>query len=669
MTDPVRPDLPGAPTARASVPAGAGPASPLGDALRTPLHGILRLTQQLLQGDLSPAARGQAEGIRHSVQSLVTLLDDAREGASPAVAETLDFDLRVALEPVTAAVQAMARDRGLVWTNHVDVRVPSRVQGDPGRLRQVLLLLGSHAVQTAALGEAGLRLERESEDDVQVSLRFVIGHVAVPGAVTESLTVTVVRHMVEAMGGTLTLSRHEHDRCDATVCLTLPKQTERPLPALPEDFTLAGTRVLVADGHAGDRAALGVMLSGSGCDVALADNGPVALRLVHEAAARGTPFRVVVLDRDLAMLDGEELGRAIRSDRELDATELVMVTTSGRVGDGARVRAAGFAAYLVKPFPATQLMEAITEVLHPSRAERPHGHAPLITRHSLAEARRSRLRILLVDDDPVNQLVTTSALHRVGYSVEVAPTAARAVARAGQQHWDLVLMNLPVSEAESTRIAAALRTHAGDAGRTPLVGLTADRTTVVDGLDAVLRKPVRFEELGEVVERFTTPLEPFTALPVHGAAAGAITLVSARAEADDASGPRVDEAPPAPGDGPAIDLEQLENACMGIPALRASLMQTFLSDVQPRLERLADAFAQSEPERVEFEAHGLKGMCATLGANDCARLFAVLEDRARDRWHGDPQPWLDACRAEVARAEAFIRRFERIVAQPEADAA
>ncbi|MEY4374307.1 MAG: hypothetical protein RL760_473, partial [Candidatus Eisenbacteria bacterium] len=79
--------------------------------------------------------------------------------------------------------------------------------------------------------------------------------------------------------------------------------------------------------------------------------------------------------------------------------------------------------------------------------------------------------------------------------------------------------------------------------------------------------------------------------------------------------------------------------------------------------------AQSEPERVEFEAHGLKGMCATLGANDCARLFAVLEDRARDRWHGDPQPWLDACRAEVARAEAFIRRFERIVAQPEADAA
>ncbi len=427
-------------------------------------------------------------------------------------------------------------------------------------------------------------------------------------------------------------------------------------------------RVLIADGQAGDRAALGVMLSGCGCDVALADNGPVALRLVHEAASRGTPFRVVVLDRDLAMLDGEELGRAIRSDRELDATELVMVTASGRVGDGARVRAAGFAAYLVKPFPATHLIEAITEVLHPSRAERPHGHAPLITRHSLAEARRSRLHLLLVDDDPVNQLVTTSALHRVGYTVEVAPTVARAVTRAAQQHWDLVLMNLPVSEADATRIAAALHTHAGAHGRTPLIGLTADRTTVVEGLDAVLRKPVRFEELGEVVERFTAPIEPFTNTALHGTVAGTITLVSSHPESDAVAHVASDEPPPL-GEGPAIDLEQLENACMGIPALRATLMQTFLGDVQPRLERLADAFAAGEPERVEFEAHGLKGMCATLGANDCAELFATLEARARDHWQGDPQPWLEACRAEVARAEAFIRRFERIVAQPDAEAA
>lgn len=668
MTDPVRPELPGAPSGRDRVPADAEPISALGEALRTPLHGILRLTQQLLQGELPPAARGQAEGIRHSAQSLVTLIEDVHDRGGATHADTLDFDLRVALEPVTAAVQAMARDRGLVWTNHVDVRVPSRVQGDPGRLRQVLLLLGSHAVQTAALGEAGLRLERETEDDTHVGLRFVIGHVATPGTPIESLTVEVARRMVEAMGGTFTLDRHAPDRCEATVWLTLAKQTDRPLPALPEDFTLTGTRVLIADGLAGDRAALGVMLSGCGCDVALADNGPVALRLVHEAASRGTPFRVVVLDRDLAMLDGEELGRAIRSDRELDATELVMVTTSGRVGDGARVRAAGFAAYLVKPFPATHLIEAITEVLHPSRAERPHGHAPLITRHSLAEARRSRLHLLLVDDDPVNQLVTTSALHRVGYTVEVAPTVARAVTRAAQQHWDLVLMNLPVSEAEATRIAAALRTHAGTHARTPLIGLTADRTTVVEGLDAVLRKPVRFEELGEVVERFTAPIEPFAAVPLHGAVAGAITLVSSRAESDVAEGVSSHEPPPL-GEGPAIDLEQLENACMGIPALRATLMQTFLGDVQPRLERLADAFAAGESEQVEFEAHGLKGMCATLGANDCARLFATLEERARAHWHGDPQPWLDACRAEVARAEAFIRRFERIVAQPDVEAA
>jgi CheY-like chemotaxis protein len=375
---------------------------------------VLRLTQQLLQADLPGAARAQAEGIRHSIQSLVGLLDEVREGAQHRPGETLDFDLRVALEPVTAALQAMARDRGLVWTSHVDARVPSRVQGDPGRLRQALLLLGSHAVQTAALGDAGLRLERQSEDDTHVMLAFVLRHVAMPGSEPEALAVQVARHMIESLGGTLVLAAQPDDRRLATVHLTLAKQTDRPLPALPEGFTLAGTRVLVAEGHPGDRAALGAMLAQCGCEVALAENGPTALRLVHEAATRGTPYGVVVLDRDLAMLDGEELGRAIRSDHELDGTELVMVTAKGRVGDGARVRAAGFAAYLVKPFAATHMIEAITEVLHPSRTERPHGHAPLITRHSLAEARRARLRILLVDDDSVNQLVTTSALQRVG---------------------------------------------------------------------------------------------------------------------------------------------------------------------------------------------------------------------------------------------------------------
>src|SRR5207247_1657428 len=183
------------------------------------------------------------------------------------------------------------------------------------------------------------------------------------------------------------------------------------------------------------------------------------------------------------------------------------------------------------------------------------------------------LRLLLVDDDAVNQLVTTSALHRVGYNVEVAHNGHRAIELTEGERWDLILMDMQMPDLDGCRTTSAIRARERGAWRTPIRGLTAHAD------------------------------QP-------------------EAAGDDGVVPLVPE-------GPAIDLEQLEAACMGLPALRSSLLHTYLIDVPGRLERLRFAFGAGDLRRVEFEAHGLRGMCATIGAAGCTLLFGEMEERAR----------------------------------------
>jgi CheY-like chemotaxis protein len=427
------------------------------------------------------------------------------------------------------------------------------------------------------------------------------------------------------------------------------------------------------------------VLQAWGCEVTCAESGPEALRLVHDSASRGQLFQVAILDRHLEMLDGEELGLAIRGDHDLDGIQLVMVTNVGRPGDGGRVKAAGFAAYLMKPLDPAQLYEALAEVLHPGLAHLAHEDRPLVTRHSLAEARRGRLRLLLVDDDPVNQLVTTSALHRVGYNVEVVHSGRRAIERTEQERWDLILMDVQMPDLDGCRATAAIRARERGAWRTPIVGLSSSTDATAErerglaaGMDVVLGKPIQLEELAAVVERFTSrdgrPVESepnpvparLTVVSTHfdapAATPAARPALRSRAEGG------VFEVPELP-EGPAIDLEQLETACMGIPALRSSLLHTYLQDVRPRLDRLEQAFDHADARRIEFEAHGLKGMCATIGAPGCAVLFGEMESWARDEHALEARILLEPARHEVERTEQFIQRLDSILMREDSDAA
>src|SRR6185503_17742686 len=368
--------------------------------MRTPMAGVLNMTNMLLQGELSGEQRQIVELMRESTQTMLTLLNDSmdytRLEAGRLEVDTLDFDLRVTVDQIAGVLHPLAIGKGLAFESRVQGLAPSRLKGDPGRVRQVLLNLGSNAIPFTEQGSVSVRVEREEEDDSEVTLLFqvtdtgesirtdALAHVFEPQKpstdpdarryTSPGLGLALSRRLVEAMGGSMGVESNGKSGCTFWFRIRFEKQpvtvggTATPTP----EVALRGVRVLLGDGLALDREPVAAVLRAWGCDVEQVENGPDGLRAVRAAAAAGRPFKLALLDRKLDGLDGEDLGQAIRADQDLDATQLIMITREGRPGDGGRVKALGFAGYLMKPLEPGQLYEAVVEVLNPNIAGQPH---------------------------------------------------------------------------------------------------------------------------------------------------------------------------------------------------------------------------------------------------------------------------------------------------------
>lgn len=660
--------------------------------VRTPMNGVVSLSHKLLQSSLDNAQKQMVDAILGSSQTLMALVNDATDSTrletGSLSVERIDFDLRIAMEQVATSLVPAAEARGLAFEGRVEAVVPTRLKGDPGRLRQVLLNLGQNAIRYADEGRVVLHVERDREDDTHVTILFRIESIAAgtggkpasgahepdgsrrPGG--SALALAIARRLVERMGGQVAAENPLTRGNTFAFRLMLEKQAQAPAAPAASEVQLRGMRVLVAEGEAQDRRATVELLTAWGVSAESAENGPEALQLIRQAAHEHRPYAVAIVGQQLEGLDGEALGSAVRADSDLDATLLMLTTRVGRPGDANRMKELGFSAYLVKPLEVSQLFDALSEVVANGHSKLPPAERSLVTRHSLAEAKRGRLRILLVEDDVVNQLVTQSALNRVGYNVEIASNGRAAIELTENQHWDLILMDTQMPGLDGYRATEAIRARERGTRRTPILGLTGDSSFSTDrekclaaGMDDVFRKPIDLVELTTAVERWTVrgDARPGDAGEgAHAPHAHVFTVVSSHFDPPAESAPAAEsfsalELP----DGPAIDLEQLNTASMGLPALRTSLLHTYLDDVFPRLERLQQALDSGDARRVEFEAHGLRGMCATIGASACTMLFGEMESAAREERVAEARGYLEAAKQAVQRTEEFIHRLERIV--------
>jgi signal transduction histidine kinase/DNA-binding response OmpR family regulator len=511
--------------------------------IRTPMNGVLGMLGLLMDTELDEDQRDFAETARSSAESLLAIINDildfSKIEAGKLSIEPLPFDLRVAVEEVAELMATRAADKGLELVLRYAPGTPHRLIGDPGRIRQILLNLTGNAIKFTERGHVFIAVDAPSVVNDEVTIRVAVEDSGIGVAPDKlpllfnrfqqadtsttrrfggtGLGLAIARQLSQIMGGDIAVTSTPGAGSTFTVTLRLPIDRAAPTDKLPK-LPLEDVRALAVDDHEVNRRVLLEQLSSFGMRVELASSGPEALTLMRAAARTSDPYRLALLDHLMPDMDGEELGREIRSDRTFDSVALVLFTSSGRRGEAVRFGEAGFDGYLVKPLKPSLLRDALATVLGAREGGQRGG---LVTRHIVAEehgARRTSVtpilaqaRVLVAEDNAVNVKVATRMLAKYGCRVDVAANGIEAVDLFGQLPYDIVFMDCQMPEMDGFEATAAIR-HLEEGGRrTPIVALTANAMAgdrekcLAAGMDDFISKPIKEAALAQALERWTGP--------------------------------------------------------------------------------------------------------------------------------------------------------------------
>lgn len=506
--------------------------------IRTPMNGVIGMAGLLLDTDLSEDQREFAETIRSSGDSLLTIINDildfSKIEAGKLMFEVLDFELDNAIESTVELLAERAHDKHIELASLIYSDVPKGLLGDPGRLRQVLNNLIGNAIKFTDEGEVVLLVEKVNDNDDEVVLRFSISDTGIgisedaqknlfqafvqaDGSTTRKyggtgLGLAISKQLVELMGGQIGINSVESKGTTFWFTARFKKQSHEPVTAKQSSANLKGLHALIVDDNATNRKIISHQLSSWGMTYDEADSGRRALELLRAANANKSVYDVAILDLMMPGMDGFELANAIKTDPEIPKLEMVLLTSFGQRGDGDTARQVGISAYLTKPVRNSHLFDCLmgvignrSLVLNVDIAE---IEPKLITRHSLAESNSfSNTLILLAEDNIVNQKVAARQLKKLGYRADVVSNGLEALEALGRIPYDLVLMDCQMPGMDGYEATAEIRRREGSAKHTPIVAMTAhaldsDRAKCIEaGMDEYVSKPVKPEELGEVLEK------------------------------------------------------------------------------------------------------------------------------------------------------------------------
>jgi two-component system, sensor histidine kinase and response regulator len=502
--------------------------------IRTPLNGVVGMTDLALETQLTSEQREYLETVKLSADSLLTVINDildfSKIEAGKIDLESVDFNLQDCMETTLKTLALRADEKGLELLCEVAAAVPEVVRGDSNRLRQVMINLVANAIKFTDEGEVELKAHVDAEDAVGRLVQFTVSDTGIgippekvklifdPFSQADTSTtrkyggtglgLTISARLVEMMGGRIWVESEpgQGARFHFTVRLATAEHAPEVGIIVPPEI-LRGVRVLVVDDNHTNRRILDGMLARWNMKVSSVEGGEQALAQLSIAREAGDPFRLVLTDIHMPGMDGFSLIEEIRHRPEISTATIMMLASSGHRGDAARCRELGVSAYLLKPIRLSELREAIARVLG---AREQDGPTPLITRYSLGGAREamSRLRVLLAEDNAVNQRLAALLLEKRGHCVVVAANGREALEALEKEEFDLVLMDVQMPEMDGLETTAAIRTKERGSGRhLPVIALTAHsmkgdaERCLSAGMDGYLSKPIRPQELDDVLTK------------------------------------------------------------------------------------------------------------------------------------------------------------------------
>jgi signal transduction histidine kinase/CheY-like chemotaxis protein len=513
--------------------------------IRTPMNGIIGMTELALDTDLSEEQRDYLNTVRSSGEALLSIINDILDFSKIEAGKfSLDpspFDLDELLQDIMRMVAIPAHQKSLELLYENEAGLPDTLIGDPGRLRQIIINLLGNAIKFTESGEVRLRvaaLPRDGDNDVTVQFsvsdtgigisrewkdRIFEAFVQADGSNTRryggtGLGLAISTRLVKLMGGRIWLESEagQGSTFHFTVNFAAPGGHVNRMRALAPE-ALQGLPVLVVDDNATNRRILCDMLSAWKMKPVLADSGPRALEIMRQHASRGDRFALIVLDAQMPGMDGFTLARMIQADSTLAGPRLMMLSSLDVSSHGPELRATGLADYLVKPVTRPSLLKSVLKVLADRR------QPMLLAGHPAISGDSRELRILLAEDNVINQKVAVHLLRKQGHSVVVASTGSEAVEAFERADFDVILMDVQMPAMNGYEATQSIRDREKGTGRRiPIVALTAhaikgDREICLDaGMDDYLTKPIHQEELKAVLDRVGKT-------PTHGESADLVS--------------------------------------------------------------------------------------------------------------------------------------------------
>ncbi|MEW6272619.1 MAG: response regulator [Thermodesulfobacteriota bacterium] len=591
--------------------------------IRTPMNGVIGMTGLLLGTDLAPEQRSYTETIRVSAESLLTVINDildfSKIEAGRMELETTTFDVGTTVEEATELLAERAHAKGLELICHVESDL-RRAVGDAGRLRQVLVNLIGNAVKFTESGEVRVHASVADDDDRGLLVRFEVSdtgvgipRVAQPRifeAFTQAdgstsrrypgtgLGLAICQRLVRLMGGEIGVESEEGRGSTFWFTARLEHAGPAEEPGDADFAVLDGARILGVDDNPTNRIILKAYLGRHGSEVDTACDGHTALDALEAAQCAGRPYQLVVFDMLMPGMDGVEFARRVRATPGLEGLPLVMASSLSERGQIEQARAVGVNRRLTKPLRQGQLLDCVRTLLSAPAPPKPPRAPTLRTAAKAPPRDAASTRLLVAEDNPVNQRLISAQLAKLGYRPDVVANGREALEAVQRVSYDVVLMDCRMPEMNGLEATRAIRAYEAGRRRTQVIAMTANalerdrRSCLEAGMDDYLAKPLHLEDL-------RAALEP--------------------------------EAPAADVDEDVLSLDILNGLRGDLSSAESGdafreIIDLFLGNAERNCTAVRAALARGDREGVELAAHSLKGSSSTLGASRMAAVCASIEE-------------------------------------------